>query len=256
LVFNKGSFIDRMFTADLHEILTRFLVILIILLFSIYVQLLVNKLFYSQREIKLAYKKLNQIFNTEVDGIRVIDKDFNMLLMNEKFSILSGVRKDEAVGKKCYEVFRGQSCHTSRCPLMRILSGEEHIEYDVEKVRKDGTIVLCILTAVPFLGINGEIIGIVEDFKDITERERIRRDLRESEKKFRDLANLLPQTVFEIDPDGKITYFNKCGFDSFGCTRKDIDNGLNILQMFIPGNREKVKQNIRKRLSGIEIGNN
>jgi len=255
-VFNKSNFIDRLFTRDLHEIWMRFFVVFILLIFGICVQFIVNKLSHSQEETKRAYNKLNQIFNTAVDGMRVIDREFNMLLMNETFSFLSGVRKEEAVGKKCYEVFRGPSCHTSRCAVSRILSGEEGIECDVEKVRKDGTIVPCILTAVPFRGLNGEIIGIVEAFKDITDREHAKQALEESEKKYRDLTNLLPQAVFEIDLEGKFTYINRFGFDSTGYSQSDVDKGLEVLDIFVPEDRKRVKRNIKRSLEGEKIEGN
>lgn len=48
--------------------------------------------------------ELNQIFQTTADGMRVMDKDFNVLRINETFASISGTSEAEAVGKKCYEV--------------------------------------------------------------------------------------------------------------------------------------------------------
>jgi PAS domain S-box-containing protein len=134
----------------------------------------------AEETIKLAYSELDQIFNTAADGMRVVDKDFNVLRINETFMTLSGVSKDEGVGKKCYEVFHGSVCQTRNCPVNRILRGEKYVEYEVEKERKDGTIVPCILTATPFREPRGELIGIVENFKDITERKRAEKALRKA----------------------------------------------------------------------------
>ncbi len=121
---------------------------------------------------KRAYAELDQIFNTSADGMRVVDSDFNVLRTNETLSTLCGVSQDEAVGKKCNEVFPGSACHTTDCPLTRIVGGEEFVEYDVEKQRNDGTTISCIVTATPFRGPDGDLIGIVEDFRDITKRKR------------------------------------------------------------------------------------
>lgn len=121
---------------------------------------------------ELAYTELNQIFHTAGDGMRVIDKDFNVLRVNKIFSHLSGMSEDETIGKKCYEVFPGPLCHTPGCTLTRILKGEERVECDVEKERRDGTKVPCIVTATPLRGPDDKLIGIVENFKDITERKR------------------------------------------------------------------------------------
>jgi PAS domain S-box-containing protein len=127
---------------------------------------------HAEETAKLAYAELNQVFQTSADGMRVIDKDHNTLRVNETFANLSGMDKQEAVGKKCYEVFPGPQCHTPMCSLKRIFSGEERVEFEAVKKRRDGTEVPCIVTATPFRRSDGKLVGIVEDFKDITERKR------------------------------------------------------------------------------------
>jgi PAS domain S-box-containing protein len=77
--------------------------------------------------------------------------------------------------------------------------------------------------------------------------------LRESEERFRELAELLPQPVFELDREGSFTYSNRCGLQTFGYTQDDLDKGVNAVQLYIPEERERVKQNIRKRLAGEEF---
>lgn len=77
--------------------------------------------------------------------------------------------------------------------------------------------------------------------------------LQESEGKFRELAELLPQPVFEIDVNGNFKYSNQSGLETFGYTRDDLEKGVNALQVFIPEERERVQQNIQKRLTGEDI---
>ncbi len=149
----------------------------------------------SEEAIRVAYAELNQIFETSADGMRVIDKDFNVIRVNGAFSALCGISRDQILGKKCYEVFGGPRCHTSTCPLTQILSGGERIESDSEKKRKDGSTVSCIVTATAFRGPSGELIGIVEDFKDITDRKHAEDALRESEVRFRTQFDLSPQAI-------------------------------------------------------------
>jgi PAS domain S-box-containing protein len=77
--------------------------------------------------------------------------------------------------------------------------------------------------------------------------------LKESEARFRELADLLPQPICEIDKEGNFIYANQIGLKTFGYTHKDIDNGLNVLQIFVPEERERVTRNIRKRLTEDEF---
>ncbi|OHE59778.1 MAG: hypothetical protein A2Z47_13515 [Thermodesulfovibrio sp. RBG_19FT_COMBO_42_12] len=127
---------------------------------------------HAEETAKLAYVELDQVFQTAADGMRVIDKDRNILRINKTFAALSGINRNKAMGRKCYEVFPGPQCHTSSCSLERIFSGEERVEFEAIKERKDGTKVPCIVTATPFRRTDGKLIGIVEDFKDITERKQ------------------------------------------------------------------------------------
>lgn len=125
-----------------------------------------------------AYIELDQIFNSTGGGMCVIDKDYNVIRINETFSALFGIRSDTAAGKKCFEVSRNPLCKTPNCPHLRILDGEERVECEVEKELGDGTRIPCILTATPFSGLDGDVVGIIEDFKDITERKRAEESLR------------------------------------------------------------------------------
>ncbi len=80
-----------------------------------------------------------------------------------------------------------------------------------------------------------------------------REALRESEQRFREMADLLPQTVFEIDERGNLIFVNRNAYDVVGYTREDFDKGLNALQMLIPEDHERAGGNIQKVLGGEKI---
>ena len=85
------------------------------------------------------------------------------------------------------------------------------------------------------------------------DRKRVNEALRESELRFRELAELLPQPVFEMDVDGNLTYSNRSGFETFGYAQEDLEQGVNALELYMPEERERVKDNLRKRLAGEEF---
>ncbi len=86
------------------------------------------------------------------------------------------------------------------------------------------------------------------------EHKRAEETLQKSEKAFKELTDLLPQTVFEIDLEGNFLYANRYGLESYGYTQEDLDKGLNALQMFIPEDTDRVRENIQGRLQGEELG--
>ena len=85
-------------------------------------------------------------------------------------------------------------------------------------------------------------------------RKRAEEALRESEGKFRDLAQMLPETVFEINMQGALTFVNQRTFEVFGYTRQDLDRGINALDMLIPGDRERGQKEIANSFRGVNKG--
>lgn len=63
------------------------------------------------------------------------------------------------------------------------------------------------------------------------ERKKAELEVLQSEKRFKELANLLPQSIFEADKDGNITFANEAALIAFGYSPDDISVGLNMLNM-------------------------
>ena len=191
LVFQQTDFIQQLYSPEPHELWMRLTIVGMFITFGIYSQRIVNSRRQAEKATRHANLELAQIFETAADAMRVVDKDFIVLRVNKTFSTLSGLSKEDIIGKKCFEVFYGPLCKTPSCPLVRILNNEDCVEIDSEKVRKDGIKIPCIITATPFKGPAGEIIGIVEDFKNISDRKKSEKALMESRSKLRDLATHL-----------------------------------------------------------------
>ncbi len=179
----------------------------------------------AEQAVKLAYVELNQIFQTAADGMRVVDKDFNVLRANETFSRLSGKSNDQAVGKKCYEVFPGPVCQTDQCTLSRIVAGEEHVEEEVEKERSDGTRIPCIVRATPFRGPDGTLIGIVQNFTDISEHKRAQEALAQSEKRYRAFVQDFQGVAFQGKIDFTPIFFHGAVQRITGYTEEEFTAG-------------------------------
>lgn len=90
--------------------------------------------------------------------------------------------------------------------------------------------------------------------KEVTKRRKTEEELKESQGKYRDLVELLPQALFEIDLMGNITFANRFAFDYFGYTQDDVDLGLNILRILVPEDHDRVKNNIKRVINGEKLG--
>ena len=209
-----------------HASIYRSLLLIFIILVVTYIVLhfsfntLINKFFNLQdtldkrlaqksKEIIKANAELNQIFNTTGNSMRLIDNDYNILRVNRSFTTLSGISKEDAEGKKCYNVFPGPYCHTANCPLNQIKNGEEKVEQDIQKRNKNGKVIPGIINCVAFKGQDGEMLGIIEDFKDISKRVEIEEALSKTEQQFSIFMDNLPLGVFIKDEESRSVYLNK-----------------------------------------------
>lgn len=78
----------------------------------------------------------------------------------------------------------------------------------------------------------------LRSIEEEAERKRAEEALRESESKYRELADLLPQTVFETDALGTISFANFNTLNAFGYTQAEINAGLSIFKILIPDGPE------------------
>jgi PAS domain S-box-containing protein len=98
--------------------------------------------------------------------------------------------------------------------------------------------------------VHARTVDLEDRLNDLHQSERA---LQESEAKFRELADLLPQAVFETDIEGRLTYTNQFGFQTFGYTDEDFQIGLNALDMLIPEQRDRAGRRIRRNMAGENL---
>lgn len=86
--------------------------------------------------------------------------------------------------------------------------------------------------------------------RELAEHKQTAEALRQSEAKFRQLADMLPQIVFETDVKGNLTFVNHNAFNAFGYTKDDFASGLNAIKMIAPKDRDRAADRIRQKMSG------
>lgn len=123
-------------------------------------------------EAEIASAELKQIFNIAPSGMCLIDKDYNVIRINNTYTQLFGVQSKSVIGRKCYGICGEDICHTRNCPMLKIVEGVHYSGYDVEKKTKKGINIPCLLTASPFKNPDGDIIGIVVNLMDIRDRKK------------------------------------------------------------------------------------
>jgi len=141
---------------------------------------------------ELVSLELNQIFNAVGDGMWEVDTRFETQRVNKTLAGMLGIAPEKALKQKCSELFDGPICRSDQCPLKQMIKGKgvERIELDIERTLADGSVVPYILTATPFSGPDGEFMGIVEVFKNISERKKAQEAIKKANQELERLARI------------------------------------------------------------------
>lgn len=71
--------------------------------------------------------------------------------------------------------------------------------------------------------------------------------------RFKDLASLLPETAFQTDGKGRLTFVNQTGFRLFGYDLSDVKESYFVTDFFIHTERERVRKNLELLLEGKSV---
>lgn len=186
-----------------------------------------------------AYKGL---FESMKNGVVVLDSYERIMDLNPAAEMLLGLDK-YCIGMEAQETFEMWDEISPK--------GKNDGSKDIKLENSEKKWIEVQFTAVYSSGL---FSGWIYIFEDITKRKSVENRIAKSEKKYRELADLLPQTVFETDVDAKLTFMNVYGFEMFGYSQKHLENGLNILELIIEEERDISKGKITEVLKGNGSG--
>ena len=108
-----------------------------------------------------------------------------------------------------------------------------------------------LLSREPITAADAEVVTLfATSVAHLYSAKRAEEAMQRSEQRFRELAELLPQTVFEIDTTGRLTFVNHYAHEMFGYSPEDFASGLNAIEMLSPECRDEARQ----RLGGVFRG--
>ena len=139
----------------------------------------------AEGALEQAHAELEQIFETAGDGVWVLACDGEILRVNATRARRIGRPSLELVGHICREVAPCCDCGAESCPLTRVADGAGRVESEVRRDYPEGSRDELVVST-PFRAKDATLLGIVQVFHNITERNRAEQALRQSETELRE----------------------------------------------------------------------
>jgi len=117
------------------------------------------------------------ILDAIADGVFTVDQDLNITFFNKSAEKITGVSRKDAIGQKCFDVFRANICQSTCAIKQSIQTGKEVINLNINILNdKDCKIPISVSTAV-LRDEAGNIVGGVSTFRDMSAIESLRKEL-------------------------------------------------------------------------------
>jgi PAS domain S-box-containing protein len=189
----------------------------------------------TEDALRMAEKKFRTIFENVHDVITYVDKHGKILDVNDKVEDLLGYKRDEVVGKhflKLGIIKLKNIPRISRLFTRTIRKREARELVELELKHKNGNKVF-VEVGTRFIRNNGEVEGIVNIFRDVTERRKAEKAIRESQQKFEALFRGNPEAAVYLDLDFGILDVNPCFCQLFGYTAEEV-KGKKLVEVIVP----------------------
>jgi len=204
---------------------------------------------------------LSRVMETSPVGIIWVNPQGQIMLINHQAEQLLGLQldcPDQQMWLNQDE--RGKSRENKQLPFWHLVKPEQTVDdlrYTWEQ--KDGRQVLLSINGTSLFNKAGEFKGIVLAIDNITERVRAEEEVRQSEERFRTVANFTYDWEYWLSPDGQFLYISpSCKRITGYCADEFIQDASLLESIIYPEDREQFLQHgcaigVTHRVSGIDF---
>jgi PAS domain S-box-containing protein len=195
----------------------------------------------ERKEAERATSLLAAIVDSSDDAIFSKTLDGRITSWNKGAERLFGYKSEEAVGQRITLIVPWERRTEEEEILRRLARGERVDHFETLRKRKDGGTFDVSLTISPLRDSTGCVVGASNVARDITERKRTERELRESEERFRAIVETTPECVKLVAADSTLLHINPPGLQMVGARSADEVIGKSVYDLIAPEDRESFK---------------
>lgn len=198
----------------------------------------------AEKALAESERKYRQILETSMEGIWVIDALNKTTFANEQMADMLGTSVERMMGRDLSEFMDRDGWLEAESNLTHGKAGKS-AQYDFQFLKADGSVLWAGISTSPIFDEQGQYQGAVAMVTDITNRKRAEEAVRESEERFRTMADAAPVMISTMNTQGQIEYVNKAGQNLLGLSLDDfVENRW--LSFVHPDDRQKFAGEIQR----------
>ena len=155
-------------------------------------------------------EKQQAFLENTTDLVTIVDQDGRFTYVNQACEAAFGLSTEQLIGTLAFEF-----CHpddrdaTQHAFVEWVRQRVKSASFENRQVSRDGTVRVFLWTILPRYGEGGDVESVWSIARDITELRETEDRLRESEQRYRLLAESAPDMVFVVERDGVVSYLNQ-----------------------------------------------
>lgn len=183
----------------------------------------------AEAALRESEERFREAFENAPIGVCLTSVDGTLLRANRAFREMLGYSRNELVGVNVAALTHPGDASTTRDWMGSIPeSGPWTVQVEKRYVHRDGHPVHATISTSLLRDAEGRPLHFITHVVDTTDAIRSAVELDQSDTRFREITDLLPDMVFELDLDLRITYINKAATDTLWYTQNDLDAGLSV----------------------------
>ena len=159
----------------------------------------------ANEKLKVQRVYLERLFETAKEAIAIGDNNHRVLQINREFTRLFGYSPDEAIGQHIDDLISSDNTIKETRSYTKQVGEGKDISFESVRRRKDGTPIYVSAIGAPII-IDNKQVGHYAIYRDIDERKRATKELKEQKKRFEDVALSTADWIWEVNTEGKYTF--------------------------------------------------
>lgn len=205
-------------------------------------------------------RKFRSLFESIIDPVNVIDKEFRVVMTNKQFMELKGLSRDEIIDKHCYNVYQGRETKCDFCVADEIFSKRKPDVVEKQLFLPDGSSRIFEIHGYPIFDEKGEVYQVFEILRDITERKQHQEMVEAEKERLSVTLRSIGDGVITTDTSGKILLMNKVAENLTGWTAeeargKQISNVFKVINALTRQPCENPVEKVLNQGSIVELAN-